>query len=120
MTEKKVTATATRTTNGDIEFRYSTGAIGFWNEARAIAAARALKELHRAEKAAKKVGRRFVPRMDGTGAWRVEDKDTDFELIAKFYNHGNEANAKAFAKLLNKQERKRLACNTVTPGTDES
>lgn len=66
---------------------------------------KALNKWHKERIAAKEAERRFVPRMDGMGAWRVEDTATDFELIAKFYN-GNEAAAKAFAKLLNKAAKK--------------
>lgn len=63
-----------------------------------------LVDAHKARKAAKKEERRFTWRMDGAGAWRVEDRDRDGECIAKFYS--GEIEARAFAKMLNKRNRK--------------
>ena len=73
---------------------------------------------------AKQVERRFYVKGIDERRCGVVDRNLIDMCIAIFYatalqKDSHTINAKAFAKLLNKQERKRLACNTVTPDTEE-
>lgn len=121
MTEKKMTATAHYIEDGRvIEVQYSTsGAVAHFLPKSAEAARKALNEWHRAEKA-RKPKKRYVACLGQDDYWYVRDRDTD-SAIADFAALGRcEGHARLFAKALNKQERKRLDSNTVTPGTEGS